>query len=108
MLALWLIVLLTVLGGRVASSVKNSTGVATNLRARLVGRYASESGVVLAAAQMRDSLAVSTDPEKRSIYLNSLQPRSAKSAENGFGDERFAVVYVDVNSRLDKIGRAHV
>ena len=101
MLALWLIVLLTVMGGRVAASARNITGVASNLRARLVGRYASESGVVLAAAQMRDSLASITDAEKRSAYLNSLQPGSAKNAENGFGDERFAVVYVDVNSRLD-------
>lgn len=101
MLALWLIVLLTVLGGRVASSARNTTGVASNIRARLVGRYASESGIVLAAAQMRDSLARITDPEKRSMYLNSLQPRSAKAPETEFGDERFAVVYVDVNSRLD-------
>jgi type II secretory pathway component PulK len=101
MLALWLIVLLTVLGGRVAASAKNSTGVASNLRARLVGRYASESGVMLAAAQMRDSLATILDREKRSTYLNSLQPRSAMSPELGFDDERFSVVYVDVNSRLD-------
>lgn len=101
MLALWLVVLLTVLGGRVVSSSKNSTGVASNLRARLVGRYASESGVVLAAAQMRDSLAQITDPEKRSRYLNSLQPGSRNSPEHGFEDERFSVVYVDVNSRLD-------
>lgn len=101
MLALWLIVLLTVLGGRVASSAKNTTGVASNIRARLAGRYASESGVVLAAAQMRAALAGMTDPAKRSAYLNSLQPGSARSPETGFGEERFSVVYVDVNSRLD-------
>lgn len=101
MLALWLIVLLTVMGGSVASSAKNTTGVASNLRARLVGRYASESGVVLAVAQMRDSLASITDAVKRSAYLNSLQPHASKRAENGFGDERFSVAYVDVNSRVD-------
>ena len=101
MLALWLIVLLTVLGARVVSSARSASGVASNLRSRLLGRYAAESGIVLASAQMRDSLAFITDAASRAAYLNSLQPGSASSAEMSIGEQRFAVVYIDVNSRVD-------
>lgn len=101
MLALWLIVLLGVLGARVASSSKSAAGVASNIRARLLGRYAAESGIVLAVSSMRDSLAHIAIPSVRVAYLNSLQPSSARSGEIALGDERFSIIYVDVNSRLD-------
>ncbi|MEP6506909.1 MAG: hypothetical protein ABJC63_01685 [Gemmatimonadales bacterium] len=101
MLALWLIVLLTVLGARVVSSSRSASGVASNLRARMIGRYAAESGVALGAAVVRDSLARLTEPSDRASYLNSLEPESAQKSEAALSDERFSIVYVDVNSRLD-------
>lgn len=101
MLALWLIVLLGVLGARVVSLTRSSSGVASNIRARLLGRYAAESGIVLAVASMRDSLARLAISSDRSAYLNSLQPSSTRAREVALGDQRFSVVYVDVNSRID-------
>ena len=101
MLALWLIVLLTVVGARVVSSSRSASGVASNLRARLVGRYAAESGIVLGAAQVRDSLNRISDLTERAEYLNSLQLRSTRNPVTVLSDEVFSIVYVDVNSRLD-------
>ncbi len=101
MLALWLVVLLSVLGARVVASARSSSGVASNLRATTAGRYAAESGVVLGATRIRDSLSRIVDPDARAEYLNSLEPRSARPAENISGDQRFSIVYVDVNTRLD-------
>lgn len=101
MLALWLIVILTVLGARVVSSSRSASGVASNLRARMIGRYAAESGVALAVATVRDSLGRLVDPTDRASYLNSLEPESARNPEVALSDERFSIVYVDVNSRLD-------
>lgn len=101
MLALWLIVLLAVLGARVVSSSRSASGVASNLRARMIGRYAAESGVVLAVAMVRDSLTRLVDPAERALYLNSLEIESAGKPETALSDERFSIVYVDVNSRLD-------
>lgn len=101
MLALWLIVILTVLGARVVSSSRSATGVASNLRARMIGRYAAESGVALAVATVRDSLGWLVDPADRASYLNSLEPESARNPQVALSDERFSIVYIDVNSRLD-------
>jgi len=67
----------------------------------MIGRYAAESGVVLAVETVRDSLARIVEPADRAAYLNSLEVESGRKPENALGDERFSIVYVDVNSRLD-------
>ena len=101
MLALWLIVLISILGARVVASTRSSTGLASNIRAQVGGRYAAESGVVLGAALVHDSLVAITDAAARSDYLNSLAERPAHQVEAVIGKQRFSIVYVDVNTRLD-------
>ena len=101
MLALWLIVLMSVVGARVVSSSRSTSGLSSNLRARTLGRYAAESGIVLGAARVRDSLAKIADVSARAEFLNSLEPGSLQANELASGDARFSIVYVDVNARLD-------
>jgi general secretion pathway protein K len=99
MLVLWLVVLLTVLGARVVSAARSSSGVAANLRSRLQARYAAESGVMLATATIRDSLARLSKPQDRQAYLNALE--SARSPEVRLDDQRFITTFVNVNNRVD-------
>ncbi len=101
MLALWLIVVLSIVGARVSSSARSSTSIADNLRARTSGKYAAESGIVIAADKIRARLAGITDPDQRAAYLNSLEPEGARAGERSLGDARLAIAYVDVSSRVD-------
>ncbi|MEO8164279.1 MAG: PilX N-terminal domain-containing pilus assembly protein [Betaproteobacteria bacterium] len=101
MLALWLIVILSLVAARVSTSARSSTSIAANLRARTSGKYAAESGIVVGAQAVRTRLSVLTDAKVRSSYLNSLEPNGAHGGERALGDARFAIVYVDVSSRLD-------
>ncbi len=103
MLALWLIVVLGALALRLASSTRASSGIATNLRAHVAGRYAAESGITAAATQIEDSLGRLTTAEPRQAYLNSIESawRMMGEVQLGSGGPRFAVTVVDVSSRLD-------
>ena len=103
MLALWLIVVLGAIAASVASSTRASTGIAANLRAHVVGRYAAESGITVAVAQVEDSLARLVNAEPRRLYLNSIETAGRRIGEVqlGGGGARFAVTFVDVSSRLD-------
>ncbi len=99
MLALWLIVILSAIGARVATSARSSISIAGNLRARTSGKYAAESGIVTGAESVRARLIAITDRGERAAFLNSLQ--STSEGDRILGDARFAVAYVDLSSRLD-------
>lgn len=99
-LALWLIVVLSIIAARVSSSARSATAIASNIKARAVAAYASESGVVVASSEIRRRLLTSLDPDARRRYLNSLDSKQEAEAVR-LGDSRFATTYVDVNSRLD-------
>lgn len=101
MLALWLIIVLGTVGAAVANSARSSTSVAANLRARAVGRYAAESGVIMASGALQDSLAAFNDAGMRKSYLNTIETAGARWGEMQLGGARFAVTYIDVNARLD-------
>lgn len=101
MLVLWLMIVLGMIAAGVASAARSATGIATNLRARAVGRYAAESGVVMASRSLRDNLALFPDIVARQAYLNGLEDAGAATGEVSLGNSRFTVTYVDVNSRLD-------
>lgn len=102
MLALWLIVVLAMIGARVASAARTSNAVASNMRARVSALYAAESGVTMAVSRVRSTLiALESRPDRRSEYLNSLQQRVADADSTVLGDARFAFTYVDISSRID-------
>src|SRR5207244_912378 len=77
-LVLWLVVLLGVLASGVIVATRDATGAAANLRARAVGRYAAESGIVATVHAINAELArTATDATARRAMLNGLESASA-------------------------------
>lgn len=101
MLVLWLIVVLGTIAAAVAIGTRESTALAGNARARVVGRYAAESGVASATAAMESALAARSDTTDRERYLNHLETALPARGETQLGDANFAVVLIDVSARLD-------
>lgn len=100
-LVLWLVVILGVIGTRVMRAAREGTQLASNARARVVARYAAESGVEATLAAIDDSLRVLTDSASRRAFLNALEPGSRSGDSAMVGDGRFAVAIVDASARLD-------
>lgn len=99
-LVLWLLVILGALGATVVASTRDSSRLTANARARVVARYAAESGIEATLAAIDDSLAVLTDSVARRAFLNALEP-STRADSVALGDARFAVAIVDASARLD-------
>jgi type II secretory pathway component PulK len=97
-LVLWIIVLLGGVGATVLSGARTSSRLAANARARVVARYAAESGIEATRAEVEAVLA-STDTATARDFLNSLEraPRQPFS----LGDAQVQVVIVDPGARLD-------
>lgn len=100
-LVLWLIVILGGIGAAVVSATRDASRLAANARARVVARYAAESGVEATLAAIEDSLRTLTDGAARRAFLNALERRSAGGDSVALGDGRFAVAIVDASARLD-------
>ena len=98
---LWLIVILSAIGTEVAVATRSSTGLAANYRARVVARYAAESGVEAAVATLEDRLASARDQEARRAYLNALGTALDWGEALPLGEGRVAVALIDPGSRLD-------
>jgi general secretion pathway protein K len=101
MLVLWIIVVLGTVTSGVVMSTRSTTAIAANYRARIVGRYAAESGVAVAVATLTDSLDRRADPAGRRDYLNRLDRALGANAQFTLGDGRVEVVLIDVGARLD-------
>ena len=100
-LVLWLIVVLGGIGAGVVAATRSSSSLAGNLRARVVARYAAESGIEAMRAAIEDSLALTSDSTSRFAYLNGLERATATGDSTTLGDSRFVVVVVDASARLD-------
>jgi type II secretory pathway component PulK len=102
MLVLWVIVILGTISSGVILSTRSTSSLAANYRARVVGRYAAESGVNAALAALEDSLRVlGANAALRRDYLNRLDRALPWSGEVPLGEARFAVALVDPGARLD-------
>lgn len=99
-LVLWLLVILGAIGASVVASTRDSSRLTANARARVVARYAAESGIEATLATIDDSLAVLTDSVARRAFLNALPP-STRGDSVALGEARFAVAIVDASARLD-------
>lgn len=100
-LVLWLVVILGGIGATVISGTRTSTALASNARARVVARYAAESGVEATVAEIEDTLASYQDPAARKDWLNALEMESRDRDSLSLGDARFAVAIVDPGARVD-------
>jgi general secretion pathway protein K len=100
-LVLWLIVILGGIGAAVVTATRDSSRLAANARARVVARYAAESGIEATLGVIDDSLAALTDSTQRRAFLNALEDGSAGADSVVLGDARFVVAIVDASARLD-------
>ena len=98
-LVLWLVVVLAGVGASVAVAVHGRLRVAANLRDRAVARLAAESGVVVAARAIEDTLSVLGEGNARRAYLDGIE--TGPAADEALGDARFRVALVDPSARLD-------
>jgi len=101
MLVLWLIVVLGTITTAIVLTTRESAALAGNARARVVGRYAAESGVAAATAAIETALEARPDTAEREQYLDHLDSALPQRGETTLGDATFAVTLVDVSARLD-------
>ena len=100
MLVLWIIVVLGTIGSGVFIATRSTTDITANYRARVIARYAAESGVTVAVSSLVDSLSRLTDPRARAQYLNDLE-RALGANRLSLGDARLGIALIDIGSRLD-------
>lgn len=101
MLALWLVVLLGTLGTRAAREARVGAGLRRDAHARLVARYAAESGIEAMAAEIVDSLRSFTQAGARRDWLNALTRDGGRGDTVAIADGRFTVSVTDVAAKLD-------
>lgn len=99
-LVLWLLVILGAIGAAVVSGTRTSISLASNARARVVARYAAESGVEATVAEIEREIS-SRSGSDRSEWLNELESSYAVGDSTTLGSARFAVTVVDPGTRLD-------
>lgn len=101
LLVLWLIVVLGTITATIVVRTRETSALAGNVRARVMGKYAAESGVTLASAEMERSLEALVDTTDRRRYLNHLDAALTRRGDVELGDATFAVTLVDISARLD-------
>lgn len=101
MLVLWLIVVLGTISATIVLRTREASALSGNVRARLVGRYAAESGITAATAEIEAALDTRADTVDRLEYLNQLEKTIGRAGETNFGDATFAVSVVDISGRVD-------
>ena len=100
-LVLWLVVVLGVIGAGIVAGARTSTAMAANVRARVIARYAAESGIEALVSTVEDSLEHASGVSARRAFLNGLQSAYGRGDSVVLGEGRFAPVVVDVSARLD-------
>ena len=101
MLVLWLIVVLGTIGATIVLRTREASALGGNARARVVGRYAAESGVTAATAEVEAALNTRSDTADRQEYLNQLETTVGRRGDTNLGDATFAVTIIDVSARVD-------
>jgi type II secretory pathway component PulK len=101
MLVLWLIVVLGLVSTAIVVGTREAAALSGNARARVIGRYAAESGVAAATAAIESGLESRADTVERQHYLNQLDAALPHRGETALGDAVFSVALVDVSARLD-------
>jgi general secretion pathway protein K len=101
MLVLWLIVLLGTIATGVVAATRSEANQVGNLRARAAGRYAAESGVLAATAQLREILAAARTPAEQAALFRNLDEHFAQLRDVPLGEAHFGVAVLDLNARID-------
>ncbi|MBC7895496.1 MAG: general secretion pathway protein GspK [Cytophagaceae bacterium] len=98
-LVLWIVVILGGIGTVVVREAHTSAGLALNVRASAVARYAAESGIEATVAEIERTLGETTDSVQRTTWLNALAVTPRDSI--ALGEGRVMVSIVDPTARLD-------
>ncbi len=104
---LWLLVLLGVIIAEVASQARAEAALLSSLRARTVGRYAAESGILAATVTIERLLDSTHNPLERAALFRELDTRLASLTDVELAGARFGVAALDLNARID-LNRADV
>jgi general secretion pathway protein K len=100
MLVLWLIVVVSAIAASVTAATRVDAGVAVNVRARVAGRYAAESGLVLVSARL-DTLLKGVTSEDAPYLFKNLNEQLGDLRDVSVGDAQFTVAVEDLGGRLD-------
>lgn len=100
MLVLWLIVVVSAIAASVTAATRVDAGVAVNVRARVAGRYAAESGLVLASARL-DTLLKGVSSEDLPFFFRDLNEKLGDLQDVSVGNAQFTIAVEDLSARLD-------
>jgi type II secretory pathway component PulK len=97
---LWLLVLLGAAATEVLAHVRTEGRMVSALESRTIGRYAAESGILMATAAIERRLDSAAEPGDRAAALRDPALRDSLT-DVPLGAARFGVAIVDLNARLD-------
>jgi type II secretory pathway component PulK len=98
---LWLLVLIGLAAAEVVTRARTESAMVTDMRARALGQYAAESGILLTTSTIESLLDSATTPAQRATVFHELELESTTPHEEVLGAAHFAVALVDLNARLD-------
>jgi general secretion pathway protein K len=101
MLVLWVIVVLGAVALGVVGLSRAETSRVATARARAVGRYAAESGIVATRTQLRELIAAAATPEAGTRVFPDFERQQAAQGVQTLGSARYQVAIVDLNARVD-------
>jgi general secretion pathway protein K len=100
-LVLWLMVLLGAVAASVVATTRTQSNALVNARARVVARYAAESGLVAGTTLLERRLAGAYTAEQQLVALTDIERELAGLREVTLGNAHFGVAVVNLNARLD-------
>jgi type II secretory pathway component PulK len=98
---LWLLVLIGLAAADVVTRARTESAMVTDMRARALGQYAAESGILLMTSTIESLLDSATTPAQRATVFHALEIESTVPHEQVLGAAHFAVALIDLNARLD-------
>jgi type II secretory pathway component PulK len=98
---LWLLVLLGVAAAEIATRARSEAEMVASIRARAVGQYAAESGILLASTEIETLLDSAPNPQQRAVLFHRLDSLNAIPHDIDVGAGRVGVAVIDLNARLD-------
>jgi general secretion pathway protein K len=101
MMVLWLIIVLGAMATAIVAAAHADSTLAGNLRARATARYAAESGIALAAVQLKQLLRDASSDETRARIFQDIDRHFDHLREVPIGRGRFGLVVIDLNARID-------
>jgi len=101
MLVLWVVIVLAAIASGVVLAARRQTALAAALRSRAAARYAAESGVAAARAELRALFRAARGPEDQARVFAGLDAAVRGWGERPLGAGRYQVAVTDLGARID-------